>query len=97
MRDAILWRLRAQECARSDCDTKYEWISDIKEKQIMDYVQGKLDRLVEKAISRKFMVWLTATGLFAFYNLESSDWVMISAIYIGGQAVIDGIARMKGM
>ena len=54
----------------------------------MQYVQGKLDRLVEKAISRKFMVWLTAT---------SGDWVMISAIYIGGQAIIDGIARMKGV
>ena len=64
---------------------------------MMVYVQGKLDRLVEKAISRKFMVWLTATGLLAFSNLASGDWVMISAIYIGGQAVIDGIARMKGV
>jgi len=63
----------------------------------MDYVQGKLDRLVEKAISRKFMVWLTATGLLAFSDLTSGDWVMISAIYIGGQAIIDGIARMKGV
>ena len=63
----------------------------------MDYVQGKLDRLVEKAISRKFMVWLTATGLLAFSDLASGDWGMISAIYIGGQAIIDGIARMKGV
>ena len=61
------------------------------------YVSGKLDRLVEKAISRKFMVWLTATGLLAFSDLTSGDWVMISAIYIGGQAIIDGIARMKGV
>ena len=64
---------------------------------MMTYVQGKLDRLVEKAISRKFMVWLTATGLLAFSDLTSGDWVMISAIYIGGQAIIDGIARMKGV
>ena len=64
---------------------------------MMTYVQGKLDRLVEKAISRKFMVWLTATGLLAFSDLASGDWVMISAIYIGGQAIIDGIARMKGV
>ena len=63
----------------------------------MNYVSGKLDRLVEKAISRKFMVWLTATGLLAFSDLASGDWVMISAIYIGGQAIIDGIARMKGV
>ena len=63
----------------------------------MDYVQGKLDRLVEKSMSRKFMVWLTATGLLAFSDLASGDCVMISAIYIGGQAIIDGIARMKGV
>lgn len=62
----------------------------------MKYVQGKLDRLVEKLISRKFMVWLAATGLLAFSDLTSGDWVMISAIYIGGEAVIDGIARLKG-
>ena len=62
----------------------------------MQYVQGKLDRLVEKLISRKFMVWLAATGLLAFSDLTSGDWVMISAIYIGGEAVIDGIARLKG-
>ena len=63
----------------------------------MSYVQGKLDRLVEKMISRKFMVWLTATGLMVFSNLESSDWVIISGIYIGGQTVIDGIAKLKGV
>ena len=64
---------------------------------MMTYVQGKLDRLVEKLISRKFMVWLTATGLLTFSDLASGDWVMISAIYIGGEAVIDGITRMKGV
>jgi len=63
----------------------------------MSYTKAKLDRLVEKMISRKFMVWLTATGLLAFSDLTSGDWVMISAIYIGGQTVIDGIAKMKGV
>ena len=37
---------------------------------MMTYVQGKLDRLVEKLISRKFMVWLAATGLLAFSDLR---------------------------
>ena len=59
--------------------------------------KAKLDALVEKMISRKFMVWLTATGLMVFSNLESSDWVIISGIYIGGQTVIDGIAKLKGV
>jgi len=30
MRDTVLWRLRAKKCAWIDCDTKYEWISDMK-------------------------------------------------------------------
>ena len=29
MRDTFLWRLRPKECARIDCNTKYEWISDM--------------------------------------------------------------------
>jgi len=31
MRDTFLWRLCAKECAWIDCDTKYEWISDMKQ------------------------------------------------------------------
>lgn len=54
-----------------------------------------LDRFLEKVISRKLLVWLTATGLLAFSDLESSDWVLISAIYIGGQSVVDIVAKLK--
>jgi hypothetical protein len=64
---------------------------------MMQYAQGKIDKLVEKAISRKFLVWLTATGLMVTSGLESGDWVIISALYIGGQTVIDGIAKLKGL
>jgi|TARA_R110000787_G_scaffold1233_3_gene4399 hypothetical protein len=64
---------------------------------MVTYTKAKLDRLVEKMISRKFLVWLTATGLLAFSDLTSSDWVFVSAIYIGGQTVIDGIAKLKGI
>ena len=61
------------------------------------YTGAKIDRLVEKMISRQVMVWLTATGLMVWAGLESSDWVIISGIYIGGQTVIDGIAKLKGL
>ncbi len=63
----------------------------------MLYVKGKIDRLVEKMISRKFLAWLTATGLMATNSLESGDWVIITGIYIGSQTVIDGIAKLKGV
>ncbi len=64
---------------------------------MIENAKGKLDKLVEKVISRKFLVWLTATGLMAMSSLNSSDWVIISAIYIGGQTVIDGVAKLKGL
>ena len=55
------------------------------------------DKFVEKIISRKFLVWLSATVIFAFTtHLKSGDWVVISAIYIGGQTVIDAVKAMKG-
>ena len=55
------------------------------------------DKFIEKIISRKFLVWLSATGIFAFTtHLKSGDWVIISAIYIGGQTVIDAVKAMKG-
>jgi hypothetical protein len=54
-----------------------------------------VDRLLDKIISRKLLVWLTATGLLAFSDLQSSDWVLISAIYIGGQSVVDIVSKLK--
>ena len=62
----------------------------------MDLVKGKIDTLLEKAISRKLLVWITATGLMLTSNLESGDWVIISGLYLGGQGIIDAIAKLKG-
>jgi hypothetical protein len=51
--------------------------------------KGILDRVTEKFISRKFLVFLTATGLMAWSSLDSDTWGLIAICYIGGQAVID--------
>jgi hypothetical protein len=60
-------------------------------------IQHAFDKFLQKIISRKLLVWLAATAIFAFTkNMSSSDWVMISAIYIGGQTVIDAVKAMKG-
>ena len=56
-----------------------------------------LDKGLEKLISRKLMAWSTATGLLLFADLTSSDWVMITCVYIGGQTVVDTVARLKGV
>jgi len=42
------------------------------------------------------MAWTTATCLLLFADLESSDWVIITTVYIGGQTIIDAVAKLKG-
>ena len=55
-----------------------------------------IDRGIEKILSRKLLVWITATAL-AYNNLiTSEDWVIISALYLGGQAIIDAVVKFKG-
>jgi len=55
-----------------------------------------LDKWVEKFTSRKLLVWMTATALMFTGSLESSDYVILSAIYLGTQGVIDAIVRLRG-
>jgi len=50
---------------------------------------GILDRILEKAISRKLLVFGTATGLMVWDGLDSETWGMVAIVYIGGQAVVD--------
>jgi hypothetical protein len=55
-----------------------------------------LDRGLEKLVSRKLLAWGTATALLLFADLASSDWVIITTVYIGGQTVIDAVTKLKG-
>ena len=41
------------------------------------------------------MVWGTATFLIFQGQLTSSDWVMVSLVYIGSQAAVDLLTQMK--
>jgi hypothetical protein len=62
---------------------------------MMAMFKHSLDKLLGKVVSRKLLVWITATGLLAFSDLESADWVLISAIYIGSQSVVDIVSKFK--
>jgi len=55
-----------------------------------------VDKGLEKLISRKLLAWATATSLLMFSDLASGDWVIITCVYIGGQTVIDAVAKLKG-
>jgi len=49
-----------------------------------------LDKGLNKLVSRKLMVWLTATYLMLYTgSLASEDWVAISLAYISIQGLAD--------
>ena len=58
--------------------------------------KGMLDSLQEKVVSRKLLVFLTATALMMYANLDPDIWGMIAMMYIGGQSAIDFAKIWKG-
>ena len=57
--------------------------------------KGALDAFQEKLISRKLLVFLTATGLLIGAGLDPDTWRMIAMFYIGGQSAIDAVQVWK--
>tara|TARA_R100000234_G_scaffold118919_1_gene100489 strand:- start:831 stop:1037 length:207 start_codon:yes stop_codon:yes gene_type:complete len=62
-----------------------------------EMLRHALDKTLNKLVSRKLMVWLTATGLMLTeaLPLQSGDWVAISLAYIGIQGLADIAAQWK--
>jgi len=60
-------------------------------------MRAALDKGLSKLMSRKLMVWLTATGfmLLDTVPLTSEDWVAISLAYIGLEGLADIASRWK--
>jgi len=54
-----------------------------------------LDKYTERVISRKFMAWLTATGLAINGSVTSDNWVAVTLVYIGTQALVDMATQWK--
>jgi len=57
---------------------------------------GVLDIILSKAISRKLFVFLVATGLLVWADLDPDTWGLIAMIYVGGQSVIDMVKVWRG-
>lgn len=54
-----------------------------------------LDKILEKVISRKLVVFIVAcTGLF-LGNITSTDWVIIATAYISIQGFTDVVSKIK--
>ena len=72
-------------------------IGDCEEHEALDLVNklGVTDKILNKVISRKLLVFLTATGLFMWYGLDPDTWGLIAMIYVGGQSIIDTVKVWK--
>lgn len=52
--------------------------------------KGIIDSVMERAISRKLLVFTVATALlYLEVGLDADTWGMIAMTYIGGQTAID--------
>ena len=56
--------------------------------------RGLLDVFQEKIISRKLLVFCTATYLM-WHGLDPDTWGLIAMCYIGGQSAIDMVKAWK--
>jgi hypothetical protein len=54
-----------------------------------------LDRLLNKWISRKLLVFFVACAGLFMSNITSSDWVIVATAYIGIQGFTDIVAKIK--
>ena len=77
------------EKAKDFATMEKEWYMKNKSKGILDAMQ-------EKIVSRKLLVFLTATSLLIWAGLDADTWGMIAMCYIGGQAAIDFAKVWKG-
>ena len=71
-----------EELKKAAAEAKKQLYLDNKSKGVLDAIQ-------EKLVSRKLLVFLTATGLLAAAELDPQTWGMIAIVYIGGQSVVD--------
>ena len=59
----------------------------------MEDKPGFLDKVRSKVISRKFLVWVTATVSLCIGVLASEHWVAVSLAYIGIEGLADIATR----
>jgi len=57
--------------------------------------KGLFDKGLSKLISRKLMVWATATVALFTGVVPAEQWLQVCLLYIGSQAAVDMIVSYK--
>lgn len=59
-------------------------------------MRAKIDIILSKWLSRKLLVFVTSAVALFMGKVDGDSWVIIATAYIGGEAVIDAVTRLKG-
>ena len=57
--------------------------------------KGVLDKGLAKVVSRKLLVWATATAALFLGVVPAEEWLQVCLLYIGSQAAVDIVAAYK--
>ena len=58
--------------------------------------EAVIDKSLHKVVSRKLLVWGTATGAMFFGMVDATNWVDICMVYIGSEAATNMVAALRG-
>jgi len=61
----------------------------------MKKLKATLDLWIGKLISRKLLVFLVCTVALFLEKVSGSEWINVAMVYIGSQAVIDAIVKLR--
>tara|TARA_Y100000310_G_C20492224_1_gene719792 strand:+ start:497 stop:802 length:306 start_codon:yes stop_codon:yes gene_type:complete len=75
-------------------EAAFELTDQVGKKRYDSDKRGFFDVIQEKIISRKLLVFTTATVLM-WFGLDPETWGLIAICYIGGQSVIDAAQVWK--
>tara|TARA_R110000823_G_scaffold4777_6_gene18950 strand:+ start:114 stop:302 length:189 start_codon:yes stop_codon:yes gene_type:complete len=57
--------------------------------------KSKIDKFLGHFVSKKLSVFIISSIFVGLGYIEPSQWVNISMIYIGGQSVVDSMAKLR--
>lgn len=55
-----------------------------------------VDKALHKIVSRKLLVWTTATVAMFFGMVSSENWVDVCLVYIGTEAAVNAVVALRG-
>ena len=58
---------------------------------------GLVDRLLDKAMSRKLLAFILASCFLATGNIDATNWTLFACIYVGAQGAIDFFKISRGI